>query len=338
MNAGAAGPWGRLLPLAAVVLAVHLLLLAPTAQRLAPQREPRLPFLTRSLAPAPAPVTPPVDYAAPRPPAPPSEPATPRPALPVAAAKPASARPADGVAAGATTPAPPVATQATAASVSAAAALPAVHAPPAPARLHYELTVQSRAFTARGEAVLDWRHDGQAYEARLALSAPGYPARVQRSTGRITPQGLAPGYFADRFRGEQATHFDHAGGRVVFSSNRPQAPLVDGLQDRLSAVVQLSMLLAGAPGRFTPGTEIVLPTAGTREAEDWTFRVEGPEDLELPGGVVHAWKLQRLPRRAYDQQVELWFAPGMDYAPVRLRLTHPDGGVVEQRWSSTDRG
>ena len=40
----------------------------------------------------------------------------------------------------------------------------------------------------------------------------------------------------------------------------------------------------------------------------------------------------------YDQKVELWFAPRKDYAPVRLRLTNPDGGVVEQRWASTDRG
>ena len=53
---------------------------------------------------------------------------------------------------------------------------------------------------------------------------------------------------------------------------------------------------------------------------------------------MRALKLQRLPRREYDQKVELWFAPGKDYAPVRLRLTNPDGGVVEQRWASTDRG
>ena len=125
---------------------------------------------------------------------------------------------------------------------------------------------------------------------------------------------------------------------MIFSNNRPEAALAAGMQDRLSVVVQLSMLVASEPARFAPGTQVVIPTASTREAEDWTFRVEGEEDLELPGGRVRALKLLRLPRREFDQKVELWLAPGKDYAPVRLRLTNPDGGWVDQRWSSTDRG
>ena len=95
---------------------------------------------------------------------------------------------------------------------------------------------------------------------------------------------------------------------------------------------------AGEPARFAPGTQIAIPTASTREAEDWLFRVEGEEELDLPGGRMRALKLERLPRREFDQKVELWLAPGRDYAPVRLRLTNPDGGTVDQRWASTDRG
>jgi hypothetical protein len=37
-------------------------------------------------------------------------------------------------------------------------------------------------------------------------------------------------------------------------------------------------------------------------------------------------------------KVELWLAPGAAYAPVRLRLTQPNGDWVDQQWSSTDRG
>jgi hypothetical protein len=46
----------------------------------------------------------------------------------------------------------------------------------------------------------------------------------------------------------------------------------------------------------------------------------------------------RQPRRQYDQSIELWLAPGMDYAPVRLRLTQPNGDSADYQWSSTDRG
>ena len=76
----------------------------------------------------------------------------------------------------------------------------------------------------------------------------------------------------------------------------------------------------------------------TREAEPWVFTVEGEEQLQLPGGNVAALKLTRNPRKEFDQKVELWLAPGMDYVPVRLRLTQPNGDWVDQQWSSTDRG
>jgi hypothetical protein len=216
---------------------------------------------------------------------------------------------------------------------------PQVLAIPEPAHMHYELEVQRGLLSQKGKARLDWRHDGQEYEARFEASTPGLPGRIQRSTGRITDEGLAPGYFTDKgTRSEQATHFDRASGRVVFSNNRPQAAIVEGMQDGLSVVVQLSVLIRGQPAKFPPGTQIAIPTATARGADNWVFSVEGEEDLQLPGGSVRGLKLQRMPRGEYDQKMELWLAPRMDYAPVRLRLTNPNGDTVDQRWSSTDKG
>ncbi|WP_445322952.1 DUF3108 domain-containing protein [Ramlibacter sp. AN1133] len=204
-------------------------------------------------------------------------------------------------------------------------------------RLHYDVAVRKGLFSLSGSALLDWRHDGRQYEARLEASGL-VGSRAQRSTGRITPEGLAPAYFSDKSRSEQATHFDRANGRLVFSNNRPDAPIETGMQDRLSVLLQLSALVAGQPAKYPPGTQLALPTAGTREADTWVFAVEGEEDLALPGGNVRALKLQRLPRRDYDQKVEVWLAPRMDYLPVRLRLTNPNGDTVDNRWSSTDKG
>lgn len=209
---------------------------------------------------------------------------------------------------------------------------------PPSTRLRYEVTAHWHGIPVSGQARLDWRQDGQQYEARLEVTSPGLPSRVQRSVGRLGEEGLAPSYFSDKGRSEQATHFERDQGRLVFSNNQPQAPLAPGMQDRLSVVLQLASMVGGQPARFTRGTEIAIPTASTREAETWTFTVEGEEDLVLPGGKVRALKLQRLPRKQYDQKVELWLAPGMDYAPVRLRLTNPGGDAVDQRWASTDRG
>jgi len=189
-----------------------------------------------------------------------------------------------------------------------------------------------------GEGELLWRNDGHDYEAKLEVRSPLVRTRTQTSTGRVTAQGLEPLRFADKNRSEQAAHFQRDKGVVSFSGNKPDAPLLAGAQDRLSVMLQLGAMIGGAPQKFPPNTEIAVQTADTQEAQGWTFTVEGMEQLRLPGGNVAALKLIRNPRKEFDQKVELWLAPGMDYVPVRLRLTQPNGDSVDQQWSSTDRG
>ena len=318
MTPGRPARWRQLALLTVAVLAAHLLLLRPGTPRLAQTREPPGPrFATRSVV------------------------------IPPAAALPL---PAVAAAEAAATPPPPVPravrldrTGGAAAATRRSGAQKATTALAVPltawpsAVLHYEVQAQARGVTLAGTARLDWHQDGRRYEARLELAAPGLRPRVQESTGEIGADGLVPERFSDRSRGEQATHFDRAAGRIVFSNNQPAADWLPGTQDRLSVVLQLAMLAAAQPARFAPGAEVVIPTATTREAGEWVFRVLGEEDLQLPGGAVRALRLERLPRREYDQKVELWLAPGLAYAPVRLRLTNPDGGWGDQRWSSTDR-
>lgn len=356
------------------VLAVHLLLLGRATLR-EPGHPPGMRSLvTRVLDPA-APQAVPqpsgtVDQqraATPRPrPAPPSRRASlaradTAPAEPAAAApapdETAVAAPQIAVLEPSTAPAPPpsatasvpqplidaAATGAIAASATAAAApasgdaAPTAFAIPGSVRLRYAVNGQSRGQGWAVNGQLQWRHDGSQYEAMLEYSAPLLPSRSQRSSGRITAAGLAPLRFSDRSRSEQATHFDRAGGQLVFSSNAPQQPLLPGMQDRLSVFLQLASMLAAAPEKFPEGSEIVLPTAGTRDAQPWQFKVQGDETLQLPGGSVQTRKLAREPRGEYDTRVELWLATGMDYVPVRIRLTQPNGDYVDQQWSSTDR-
>ena len=224
--------------------------------------------------------------------------------------------------------------QPSAQSVSA----PAAVVIPAPVRLQYRVTFRKGGFTLQANGELRWRHDGDTYDARLEVSAPLLPTRTQHSTGRITAEGLAPTRFSDKARTEEAAHFERDKGKVTFSSNRPDAPLLPGTQDRLSVLLQLSAMIAGEPAKFARGTTVTIQTAGTHDSEPWLFTVEGDEILDLPGGKVPALKLNRHPRKEYDVGVELWLAPGMAYVPVRLRLTQPNGDSVDQQWSSTDKG
>ena len=260
----------------------------------------------------------------------PSEPAT-------AAAPPASAASAPQLAERTSPAAPAPKREATHRAGSAPA--PALRlAVPSSARFNYDVIAHTKGITLNGNARLDWRNDGREYEAQLTLSAPFLRPRTQRSTGLVTPQGLAPVRFSDKYRSEEAAHFDRENGKVTFSTNKPEAALEAGVQDRLSIVLQLGAMLGGEPSRYPTGSHITVQTASTKEAEPWTFIVDGPETLALPGGRVQAVRLTRSPRKEFDVKVELWLAPGAAYAPVRLRLTQPNGDWVDQQWSSTDRG
>lgn len=342
MSTGAGMPPRAVLGLTAAVLAAHLWLLQrgpPRIQAAATARPAA--FNTRSIAAA----LPPLAAAAanPRPPGPlPRRPAA---RLMAPATRPAGAEFGDAASAAphelaaqerAPAPAPAPAPVPTPAPAAAAAAAVNISIP-ASIHLHYQVTMQAKQQTSLGTSRLAWRHDGTSYEARFEIAAPSSRPRVQHSAGSIGSQGLEPARFGDRHRGEQAAHFDRAGQRVVFSNNRPAAPLAPGAQDRLSVLLQLAALAAGSPDKFTAGARVAIQTATTREADSWIFTVDGEEELQLPAGQLAAVKLTRPPRGEFDQRVEVWLAPGQAYVPVRLRLTQPSGDWVDHQWSATDR-
>ncbi|MBX9613362.1 MAG: DUF3108 domain-containing protein [Burkholderiales bacterium] len=201
---------------------------------------------------------------------------------------------------------------------------------PAPMRLQYDVTGSARGLRYSADAELLFRHDASQYEARLALRSV-LGTRVQTSAGRIGPAGLAPTRFSSQWRGEQAAHFDPVQGRIRFSANTPDAPLLAGAQDRLSVVIQLGAQLAAAPARYPEGSPFEVQTAGPRDAEVWTFTLGATETLTLPAGPFETVKLSRAPRREYDQRVEAWLAPSLGHLPVRIRVTQSNGDFVDQQ-------
>lgn len=204
-----------------------------------------------------------------------------------------------------------------------------------PGSLTLQYRVQSNKFPYSLNAEFGWQHNAESYEARLAFGAFGF-TRVQTSRGQITPEGLAPVRFSDKYRSEVAAHFVRDQGKVTFSANTPDVALLSGAQDRLSIVVQLAAMLAGDPQRFPLATTIALQTVGARDADTWLFTVEPDEVLELPGGAQPTRKLVRNARREFDQKVELWLAPTLGYLPARIRITESNGDYIDQKWLASE--
>jgi hypothetical protein len=208
---------------------------------------------------------------------------------------------------------------------------------PDSALLKYQVQGQVKGLNYWASAELAWHQDGQNYESRLSVSAFLLGSRTQMSKGTLGPEGLMPTRFGDKSRSELAAHFQRDKGIISFSANSPDAPLLKGAQDRLSVVMQISSLFAGDPTRFPLGTMLSFQTVSQREAEVWHFLVEKEELLQLPSGEINAIKLNRKPRREFDQQIELWFAPTLGYLPVRLRITNANGDVVDQLLSKAEK-
>ena len=365
------GPPGRgLLLLAALVLAAHALLLTNAAawfgQAAASDQAdaPAKAFATRRIEPLPDPAASPIPREVPTAPIPPratkkrfSKPS--KPAAHVLIASSATNSIADEMPAPvAATPEPTPATDAVDAPPTAADAAPADTSPPNPlpipaasaaapplpvttsvtsvklpasAVLRYEMTGSAKGLTYHAKAELGWLNEGDHYDARMTVSALFLGSRSMASVGQLGTGGLAPTRFSDKTRSEVAAHFEPDKGLITFSANTPPAPWVPGAQDRVSVFFQISGFIAASPNDFPAGTTVVMYTTGPRSADTWTFTVVGEELLYLPYGNVKAIKLQRKPQRDYDQMVEIWLAPSLDYLPVRNKITQSNGDFIDQQ-------
>ena len=205
----------------------------------------------------------------------------------------------------------------------------AVGALPPSTLLQYSLTGQERGLTYYANGELRWQHNPTDYEASLIIKAFLLGSRVFSSMGSVGANGLIPTRYADKWRGERATHFDADNKRIVFSSNKPTAELQPGAQDQVSLFVQLAAAMTGDPERFKPGTSVSIQTATVNEAVPWTLTMQAEETLQIDDKPVPTSKWVCLPRGKYDTKVELWLSRTHAWMPVRIRITQVSGSFID---------
>jgi hypothetical protein len=226
------------------------------------------------------------------------------------------------------TPAPSPARAASGKSAQVFAYPPSMH-------LKYKINGEVKGFPYYVNGDLQWKQDGRTYDARMEVSHFLLGSRVQTSRGELGATGLEPIRFGDKVRSERAAHFERSKGKVSFSANSPDAPLLPGTQDQLSTLLQLGAMLGGAPASFPEGTLVPFDSVGPTSVESWVFKVGSQERLTLPGGQVSAIKLVREAVGDYGTRGEVWLAPSMGYLPVRIRLIENNGNFVDQKWAET---
>jgi hypothetical protein len=134
---------------------------------------------------------------------------------------------------------------------------------------------------------------------------------------------------ADRKRGRdvRAANFQREHGKVTFSGPRWELPLEVGTQDRLSWLVQLVALTAGAGDGLRAGAELPMWVVGARgAASHWRFEVRGLERVAHDGQDRDTWWMVREPAHPYDMRIEVWLDAAPAHWPLRLRQTQVPGG------------
>ncbi len=204
-------------------------------------------------------------------------------------------------------------------------------------QLNYDVTGLTDGQKNVVSASIVWRHDGAAYQASLQVTKFMVSLRQWNSKGALTVAGLAPARFGEKGfrRAEVASHFVREEGRVIFSANSAPATLLPGAQDHMSVFIQLASMWAGEPQRFGAGDTLSFQSIGPRQAETWTFVVSAEERISLPGGTVQAVKLTREPNGEYSTKAEIWLAPQLAYMPAHIRLSEPNGNVLDMVWTDT---
>lgn len=214
---------------------------------------------------------------------------------------------------------------------------PAIKRPfnPAPsADLGYALKARYRGLTLDGTALVKWRIADGTYQIGVEAHAMIF-GKVQSSSseGGIDNYGLAPVTAIEkRFRKSPTTvTFNRSDKTMTFSASTESYPLLGGEQDRASILWQLIGNARAAPKKFVAGSNWLYFVAGRTDADAWNFKVGKAEKVATPLGTLDAIKVARLlPPGSREQQLDIWLAPSLEWYPVKLRFSEPDGEVFEQ--------
>lgn len=343
----------RLIPwLALGVLLAHGFALEWVADHLQPMTALRKmpdPLFTRVVTPQAA-ATPPVEARA-VPPARPRERRARLPAPPVAAASapapaasapevvaakepfvigpdlPASAAPGPGPGPEGAAAQPAAAASAGVAAASAAASAPAAGADalaswPTDTRLSYRLGGHFRSGELYGDARVQWQRADTAYQVRVDIDITLWVSLVMTSQGEVSPNGLVPRAYEELRRGKRRAV--QLGDTQVALDNGRTAPRPAGVQDTASQFVELSHRFATGQEKLEVGRTVSFWMARPGAVDYWTYDIVERELLQTPNlGVIETWRLKPRPiaNPRGNITAEMWFAPSLQYLPVRIRVS-----------------
>jgi len=100
-------------------------------------------------------------------------------------------------------------------------------------------------------------------------------------------------------------------------------PRPPGVQDTASQFVELTQRFATGREVLEVGRSVTLWLARPGGVDEWVYEIVGRESLVTPKfGTVEAFHLKPRPiaKPRGNINVEMWFAPSLQYLPARIRI------------------
>lgn len=208
---------------------------------------------------------------------------------------------------------------------------------PPDTRLTYRLTGNYRG-ELTGSARVQWQQvqgpDGQPesrrYQVRLEMSLTSFVIASMTSQGKITDTGLLPEVYEEKLPGN-ARRVDFGDAQIRFNSGRVDVRPTS-VQDTASQFVELSHRFATGVESLKAGAEVRIGLARPGGLDFWTYDVQAPEVLQTPEfGAIEVFHLKPRPLANPRGPIiaEMWFAPSLQYLPVRVRIALGGSSFVD---------
>ena len=233
-----------------------------------------------------------------------------------------------------------------AASASAAAGTPATQDPerfvwPLATRVSYIMEGFYRG-PVHGQSTVEWIRKEQRYQVHIDASvgpsfAPLGSWRLS-SEGEIRPEGLHPRRYENVNRLlvlSARSKVIELGDEQIKLPDGKQQPRTMGLQDPASFMIQVAYQFILDPSKARPGSSFEMTVLTLRKPEPLVFDVIEEVLLDTPMGRIPTLHVR--PRKAIVEDgalpADVWFAPGLQYLPVRIAMKMKDDIWLDMKLS-----
>jgi Protein of unknown function (DUF3108) len=147
-----------------------------------------------------------------------------------------------------------------------------------------------------------------------------FSGAIYRSEGSFGNEGFAPQLYAEKSgnRPERAAQVDYSSKEVTLGEQKK--PTLLGMQDRISVIWQVGLILRAKPEFAERGKTLPIPLMSTRSLDNAQFVSQGIVDVDKRGALVKAVHFKFKPSNPQNKaQIDLWYDLNNLPQPLRIR-------------------